>query len=113
MTTENTTSDMTAEEPKRGRKALNESAAPMEKVIPDPMEMIEVIIQRPPGVTDSHAYFGFNEFQGQYAYDKPVTMPRAMVEHLRNSRGVEYHADERGNPVPSYTNSFSIVDVRN
>lgn len=78
----------------------------------NPMDdMITVIIHRPHGVTDSHAYFGFNNIEGQYAYDKPVKMPRAMVEHLRNSKGVEYRANEEGNPVPSYAFANSIVDA--
>lgn len=77
--------------------------------VDNPMEMIEVIVQRPHGVTDSHAYFSFNNVGGQYAYGKPVKMPRAMVEHLRQSVGVEYHADDKGNPVPSYTNQFHVV----
>jgi hypothetical protein len=79
---------------------------------PDPMELITVIVQRPHGVTDSHAFFGFNNISKQYAYDKPVQMPRCMVEHLRSSKGVEYRPDENGNPVPSYANNFSIVDAR-
>lgn len=83
-----------------------------EKAIVDPStEMIDVIIHRPHGVTDSHAFFGFNGTEGQYAYDKPVKMPRAMVEHLRKARNVEYRASDDGSPVASYGFANSIVDA--
>jgi hypothetical protein len=86
-------------------------AVDVEVKVDDPMEMITVIVQKPHGTNDSHAFFGFNGIEGQYAYDKPVKMPRAMVQHLRAARSVEYRPDDMGRPTPSYVNTYSIVDA--
>lgn len=71
----------------------------------------KVIIQRPYGVTDSHIFIGFNLFEGQFAYDSPVSLPTDVVAHLRSLRRVEYRPDEQGNPTPSYSNMLSVVDA--
>ena len=70
-----------------------------------------VILQRPYGVTDSHTWIGFNDYGAQVQYDVPVTLPTAVVEHLRTCERVEYRADEKGNPVAAYSRTYSIVDA--
>ena len=70
-----------------------------------------VVIQRPYGVTDSHFFVGFNNFEAQVAYDTPVTLPEAVVNHLKGVERVQYRADESGKPVAHYTKAFSVVNA--
>lgn len=73
--------------------------------------MKRVVIQRPYGVTDSHLFIGFNDFEKQVAYDAPVTLPETVVNHLRSIRRVEYRAGEDGNPAASYSNAYAVIDA--
>lgn len=71
-----------------------------------------VIIQRPFGEKDSHKFFGFNEFGRQVQFDVPVYLPVGLINHLRYAcKRVEYRADEKGNPVPTYTAAYSVIDA--
>ena len=70
-----------------------------------------VILQRPAGVTDTHAWIGYNDFGAQVQYDTPVELPEAVIAHLRSCKSVEYRADEKGRPVPSYGAAFNVVEA--
>ena len=48
------------------------AAKTAEVVAPNPMEPIRVIVRRPFGVTDSHQWFGFNDWGRQIQFDKPA-----------------------------------------
>lgn len=100
MNTETQTADPVTPEvkPVRAKKA----AAPTHQ---------RVIIRKPYNVKDSHIFVGFNQFEGQFAYDKPVTLPTDVVAYLRGLDRVEYSADEQGNPQPSYSPLLAILDA--
>lgn len=70
-----------------------------------------VIINKPQGVTDSHLFIGFNEFEGQFAFDTPVNLPAHVVKHLRSIKHVQYRPDESGKPVRSEYAAYSIVEA--
>lgn len=74
-------------------------------------QFMDVVIQRPPGVTDSHMFIGHNAFEGQFPYDTTVSLPVRVVKHLRNIRRVEYRAGEQGQPVASYHNALAVMDA--
>ena len=74
-------------------------------------EFMDVVIQRPPGVTDSHIFIGFNAFEGQFPYDAKVSLPVRVVKHLRGIRRVEYRASDTGLPVASYHNALAVMDA--
>lgn len=86
--------------------------APVVEAAQNFMERIPVIIQRPAGVTDSHIFIGFNDFEGQFKYDTPVMLPRACVEYLRQQTVVGYRPSESGLPVASYAKAHNIIDVQ-
>lgn len=71
----------------------------------------KVILQRPPGVTDSHMFIGFNNFEGQFPFDTEITLPIEVINHLRAQRRVDYRAGENGLPLASYSNSIGVMDV--
>ena len=87
------------------------AAKTAEVVAPNPMELIRVIVRRPFGVTDSHQWFGFNDWGRQIQFDKPVTMPRAAVEYFRAAERPEFSVGENGTPVASYSAAYNIVDA--
>ena len=70
-----------------------------------------VVIQKPYGVTDSHLFIGFNGFEAQVAYDTPVALPEAVIDHLKSIERVQYRADDGGKPVAHYTKTYSVVDA--
>lgn len=70
-----------------------------------------VIIRRPYGVTDSHQWFGFNEYGAQIQFDAPVVLPELVVNHIRNIDRVEYHADKAGEPMASYSPAYNVIDA--
>ena len=70
-----------------------------------------VIVRRPYGETDSHKWFGFNDFGAQIQFDAVVELPEAFVEYLRGAQRVEYRADEKGEPTPSYSAAYNVVDA--
>jgi hypothetical protein len=70
-----------------------------------------VIIQRPYGNTDPGIFLGFNSFEGNFPFDKPIEMPAAMVDHLRAQRQVEFRPGENGQPIASYTNLINLIDA--
>ena len=76
-----------------------------------PEGMKRVIVRRPYGVTDSHQWFGFNEFGAQIQFDEPVTVPAAFVEYLRGAQRVEHRANEKGEPTPSYSAAYNVIDA--
>lgn len=71
----------------------------------------KVILQRPPGVTDSHMFIGFNNFEGQFPYDTEISLPVDVINHLRAQRRVDYRAGDDGTPRASYSNSIGVMDV--
>lgn len=71
----------------------------------------KVILQRPPGVTDSHMFIGFNNFEGQFPYDTEISLPIEVINHLRAQRRVDYRAGDNGLPMASYSNSIGVMDV--
>lgn len=87
------------------------AAKTAEAVTTNPMEMVRVIVRRPFGVTDSHQWFGFNEWGRQIQFDKPVNMPRAAVEYFRAAERPEFSVGENGGPVASYSAAYNIVDA--
>ena len=87
------------------------AAKTAEVFAPNPMEMVRVIVRRPFGVTDSHQWFGFNEWGRQIQFDKPVNMPRAAVEYFRAAERPEFSVGENGGPVASYSAAYNIVDA--
>lgn len=70
-----------------------------------------VIVRRPYGETDSHKWFGFNDFGAQIQFDEPVELPEDFVNYLRSASRVEYRADEKGQPTPSYSAAYNIVEA--
>jgi hypothetical protein len=107
MTTEQTV-ELDQPTTTRGRKA---AAATSDVAQYNPNEKINVIIQRPPGAMDSHIFVGFNDTEGQYKYDEVVSLPRAAVDYLRQQKVVVFRPDEKGKPVPTYANAYSIIDA--
>ena len=87
------------------------AAKTAEVAAPNPMEPIRVIVRRPFGVTDSHQWFGFNDWGRQIQFDKPVNMPRAAVEYFRAAERPEFSVGENGGPVASYSAAYNIVDA--
>lgn len=77
----------------------------------NPMEPVRVIVRRPFGVTDSHQWFGFNDWGRQIQFDEPVHMPRAAVEYFRAAQRVEFTTGSDGNPRPSYSAAYNIIDA--
>lgn len=91
-------------------KTAAKTAAPAE-VAPNPMEPVRVIVRRPFGVTDSHQWFGFNDWGRQIQFDEVVSMPRAAVAYFRAAQRVEFIKGEDGNPKPSYSAAYNIIDA--
>lgn len=87
----------------------NKTAAPAEAR--NPMEPIRVIVRRPLGTTDSHQWFGFNDWGRQIEFDKPVYMPRAAVEYFRAAEHAEFSQGPDGNPRASYSAAYNIIDA--
>lgn len=98
-----------SEDIKQTKNAKPETAAAVEA--PAAPATRRVILQRPVGVTDTHQWIGYNDFGMQVQYDVPVELPEAVVAHLRGCKAVEYRADEKGRPVPSYGVAFNVVDA--
>lgn len=86
----------------------NPDAAPAAPAAP---EVVRVIVRRPSGVVDSHAWFGFNDWGRQIQFDEPVTMPKAAVDYFRDAQRVEHHTNAKGEMVPSYSAAWNIVDA--
>ncbi len=70
-----------------------------------------VVINRPQGNTDSHLFVGFNDFERQIQFDKPVRIPQVVIDHLNSIRHVDYTADASGNPKGSYYKAYSISET--
>lgn len=70
-----------------------------------------VIVNRPFGNTDSHIFLGFNGFEGHIEFDKPVDLPADMVDYYRSQKRPEFHPDENGRPVVSYSAAYNIMDA--
>lgn len=107
MNTENQTPDVvvvadTKETAKPAARAKKAEAAPTHQ---------RVIIRKPYGVKDSHIFVGFNQFEGQFAYDKPVKLPIDVVAYLRGLERVEYSPDDTGSPQASYSPLLAILDA--
>ena len=100
--TEDGKQDEAKQSARGGRKAAAAQAEPTRK---------RVIIRKPFGTTDSHIFIGFNNFEGQFAYDAPVFLPVDVIEYLRSLDRVEYRADDDGNPQPSYSPMLAIIDA--
>lgn len=71
-----------------------------------------VIVRRPTGETDSHKFFGFNDWGMQIQFDKEVELPEDFVEYLKTAERVEYHANKSNQPEPSYVAAYNIVEVK-
>ena len=71
-----------------------------------------VIIQKTdPTNTDSHAYIGFNDFETQVQFDKPVTLPNVVITYLKTLTRTTFNPDEKGKPRATKTRMFSIVSA--
>lgn len=90
-------------------KTTTKTAA--EAPAPNPMEPVRVVVRRPFGVTDSHQWFGFNDWGRQIQFDEPVSMPRAAVEYFRAAQRVEFTTGADGNPKANYSAAYNIVDA--
>lgn len=88
----------------RGTKA-EAVAAPVEPAVK------KVIVQRSAGESDSHAFIGYNDFTRQIQYDMPIELPVEVIAHLRSCRRVEYRADDKGRPTPSYSAAYNVIDA--
>jgi hypothetical protein len=107
--TPNLEEGVTPEKPAKATKARQEKEEVKEEVKPETHKM--VIIQRPHGVQDAYVYIGFNNFEGQFLYDTPISLPVEVVDHLRQMRGVEYRPGPEGQPIPSYHNALAVMDA--
>lgn len=105
MTTDLINETTTETKPAKAAKTAAVQAAP------EVPALKRVIIQRSAGETDSHAFIGYNDFVRQVKYDEPVEMPVDVIAHLRSCKRVEYRADDKGRPVPSYSAMYNVIDA--